>query len=71
MIWKVFINSKVDGTEKQIALCEFGDDADLLFENYKINRYACRVVASGWDGEETTQQHCEEYVSEAIKKGKP
>ena len=63
MSWKVFINSKLDGQEKCIAECEFGDDADLLFESYKTNAYACRVVYSGWMGEETTNRHTEDYVA--------
>lgn len=64
MSWKVFICSKLDGAEQHIATCDFGDDADLLFDNYKIHRYACRIVYSGWNGEETVKRHTEDYAKE-------
>lgn len=43
-----------DGTDEKVATCQYGDDAELLFESYKQAGKACRVVFTGFFAKETT-----------------
>jgi hypothetical protein len=49
----IYIVSKYgEPIELKIAECDYGDDADLLFQSYKKAGYACRVVFHGTMGDE-------------------
>lgn len=50
----VYITGKHTGTEEQVAACEYGDDAELLFNHYKAQGFACRVVYTGMFSDEET-----------------
>ncbi len=53
---KVIIK-RYDGQEEEIARCQFGDDAELLFNHYKsLNSYV-RVEYQGMLSEETVLEY--------------
>ncbi len=56
----IYIVGRYDGIEHKIAECDYGDDAELLFNYYKQAGYACRVVFHGVDDEETLK--CEACI---------
>ena len=58
MSFKVYITDKHNKEDMCVATCDFSDDAELIFESYKIHQYSCRVV---WDNalEGKEELHCE------------
>lgn len=61
MNWSVFMRSKHDKEEECIAMCLFGDDAEMLLRYHKDNgAVSGRIAFSGLFGEETHMEFTNE-----------